>query len=102
MFQRNALAPGLVAAATLFLAPLFIGGSWFLAVLFLTSILALIVTWFAVQARQWWWVPVFTSIAVLWNPVFPFPFTGPIWTAAQAVGAVAFLAGGATVKVRRS
>ena len=29
----------------------------------------------------------FVVIAVIWNPVFPFPFTGPVWTAAQPVAA---------------
>ncbi|WOQ69841.1 DUF6804 family protein [Microbacterium limosum] len=101
-YQRNAFAPSLIAAGTLFVAPLLLGGDWFLVVLFLVSILALIVAWFAIQARQWWWMPVFAAIAVLWNPVFPFPFTGPVWTAAQPVTAVVFLVAGAMVKVKRT
>ncbi|WP_137844635.1 DUF6804 family protein [Microbacterium sp. 2FI] len=100
-YQRNALAPALIAAATLFIAPALMGGEGFLVVLFLTSILAMIVGWFAVQAGQWWWMPVFAAIAVLWNPVLPFPFTGPVWTAAQPVAAVVFLIAGAMIKVRR-
>lgn len=100
-YQRNAFAPSLLAAATLFVAPALMGGDWFLAVLFLTSILAVIVGWFAVQARQWWWLPVFAAIAVLWNPVIPLPFAGPVWTAAQPVAAVVFLVAGAMIKVPR-
>lgn len=100
-FQRNALAPGLIAAAMLFVAPLLMGGDWFLLVRFVTAILALIVAWFAVRARQWWWVPVFAAIAVIWNPVFPFPFSGPVWTAAQPAAAVVFLVAGALIKVTR-
>ena len=81
-------------------------GTWLghpkgLAVLFLTAILGVIVAWFAVQARQWWWLPVFAVIVVIWNPVFPFPFAGPVWTAAQPAAAVVFLVAGALIKVRR-
>tara|TARA_R110002020_G_scaffold14731_10_gene52359 strand:+ start:221 stop:556 length:336 start_codon:yes stop_codon:yes gene_type:complete len=100
-YQRNAFAPSLLAAAALFVAPALIGNDWFLAVLFLTAILGVIVAWFAVQARQWWWVPVFAVIVVVWNPVFPLPFAGPVWMAAQPVAAVVFLVAGALIKVRR-
>lgn len=101
-YQRNAFAPSLLAAAALFVAPALMGNDWFMVVLFLTAILGVIVAWFAAQARQWWWVPVFGAIVVIWNPVFPFPFAGPVWTAAQPVAAVVFLVAGALIKVRRS
>ena len=100
-YQRNAFAPSLLAAAALFVAPALMGNDWFLAVLFLTAILGVIVAWFAVQARQWWWLPVFAVIVVIWNPVFPFPFAGPVWTAAQPAAAVVFRVAGALIKVRR-
>lgn len=99
-YQRNALAPGLIAAATLLLAPVLVGVGWSLLVLYVASILALITGWFAVQAKQWWWVPVFVAIALVWNPVVPMPFTGPLWSAAQPVAAAIFLAAGATIRVR--
>lgn len=101
LYQRNAFAPALIAAAALFVSPLLMGGEWSLLVLFVVAILAVIVGWFAVQARQWWWVPVFAVIVVIWNPVFPFPFAGPVWTAAQPAAAVVFLVAGALIKVRR-
>lgn len=101
-YQRNAFAPGLLAAIALFLAPLLVGGEWFLLIQFVVAILALIVVWFAVQARQWWWVPVFAAIAVLWNPIFPLGFTGPVWAAAQPVAAIVFLVAGATIKTPRT
>ena len=47
------------------------------------------------------WLPVFAVIVVVWNPVFPFPFAGPVWTAAQPAAAVVFLVAGALIKVRR-
>jgi len=101
-YQRNALAPSLLAAAVLFLAPVLQGGDWYLVPLFVASILAVIVGWFGIQARQWWWAPVFAVIAVLWNPVFPFPFAGSGWMAAQPVAAIVFLVAGAMIKVRRA
>lgn len=99
--QRNALAPGLLAAVVLFIAPLLIDGGWFQIVQYAVSILALIVAWFALQARQWWWLLIFIPIAVLWNPVFPLPFSGPFWIAGQPAAAVVFLVAGAVIKVRR-
>ncbi|MEH0110085.1 MULTISPECIES: DUF6804 family protein [unclassified Tersicoccus] len=101
-YQRNAFAPGAVAAAALFLAPVLTGAGWGPVVLFLTAILAVIVGWFAVQAKHWWWVPVFTLIAVVWNPVLPLSFAGPVWGAAQPAAAVVFLVAGVTIRVRRS
>ena len=101
-FQRNALAPALLAAAVLFLAPVLLTAGWGIVVLFVVAILALIVGWFAVQARQWWWIPVFVAIVVLWNPVLPFPFTGPVWAAAQPAAAIVFLVAGALIKVSRT
>ncbi|MFB7892431.1 DUF6804 family protein [Microbacterium sp. NPDC056044] len=101
-YQRNAFAPSLIAAIALFLAPLLIGGDWFLLIRFVVAILAVIVAWFAFQARHWWWIPVFVAIAVLWNPIFPFAFDGPVWTAAQPVAAVVFLVAGATIRTPRS
>ena len=100
-YQRNALAPGLIAAAILFLAPALIRANWAPLVLFVASILALIVGWFAIQARHWWWVPVFAAIAVLWNPAMPFPFSGDIWAMAQPAAAVVFLVAGGTIRVVR-
>ena len=112
VYQRNAFAPGLIAAAVLFLAPALMGGDWFTLVLFVAAIFAVIVGWFAIQARpkisgagprarQWWWLPIFAVIAVIWSPVFPFPFAGPVWTAAQPLAAVVFLVAGALIKVKR-
>ena len=40
VYQRNAFAPGLLAAAVLFLAPVLMGGDWFTVVLFVAAIFA--------------------------------------------------------------
>lgn len=101
VYQRNALAPSLLAAAVLFLAPVLLVSSWSVVVLFVTSIMALIVGWFALPARQWWWIPPFVAIAVIWNPVFPFPFTGPVWIGVQPAAAIVFLVAGGLIKIKR-
>lgn len=98
--QRNALAPSLIAAVVLFLSPILPAGSWKLVALFATAILALIIGWFAFRARQWAWVLIFVAIAVLWNPVLPFPFSGIVWDIAQPAAALVFLAAGAVIKTR--
>ncbi len=85
----------------LFLSPLMIDGDWFSIVRYAAAILALIVAWFAAQARQWWWIPVFAAIAVAWNPVLPLPLSGPLWVAAQPAAAVVFLVAGILIKVKR-
>lgn len=79
-----------------------LGLEGFLVVRFIVAIFALICGWFAIQARQWWWLPFLAAIAVLWNPVLPFDFTGQWWQGAQFVAAVVFLVVGAFVKVRVS
>jgi len=101
LYQRNALAPSLIAAALLFLAPVLFQVEWGALVLFVTAIMALIVAWFAWQAKQWWWTIVFVAIAVIWNPVYPFDFDGTAWSVAQPVAAVVFLVAGALIKVPR-
>jgi len=101
VYQRNALAPGLLAAVVLMAGLLLVGNEWFTAVRYVVAILALIVAWFAVQARQWWWVAVLVVVAVLWNPVYPFAFEGTPWLAGQVVAAAAFVLAGLLIKVRR-
>lgn len=101
-YQRNALLPGFIALATLIVAVAFVGSDWFTVFRFVVSILALIVAWFAVQARHWWWVPVFVAIAVLWNPVCPFPFSGIFWILAQPIAGSTFLLAGILIRKPRT
>ncbi len=96
--QRNALLPSLIAVAALIVGIAFVGTSWFTIILFLVSIFALIVAWLAAQARHWWWVPVFVAIAVLWNPAYPFPFSGIFWMLAQPLAGNLFLIAGFFIK----
>lgn len=101
-FQRNALAPGILAALALIVAQLLLDSDWYELIRYVVSILALIVAWFAIQARHWWWVPVFAAIAVAWNPVVPFDFSGQLWMGAHWVAALAFIAAGVLIKSPRA
>ena len=100
-FQRNALAPGILAAITLFIGTAIIFTDWFTPVQYIVTILALIVAWFGVQAKQWWWSVVFVAVAVLWNPVLPMPFEGIPWQVAQPVAAMVFLVAGVLIRSPR-
>lgn len=101
LFQRNALAPSLLVAIFLFLSPLLTVGDWPLIVLFVVTIFAVIVGWYAVQARQWWWIPIFVAIAVLWNPIFPLPLGQEFFSVAAPIAAVVFIVAGALIKTPR-
>ncbi len=99
--QRNALAPGILAAVVLLMTPLMIDSEWFTVVRYVVTILAAIVAWFAVQARHWWWLIAFVPIVVLWNPVWPLALSGQLWLGAQFLAALAFLAAGLLIRTPR-
>lgn len=101
-FQRNALAPGLLAAIALFLSPLLPEDTGATIIRFVVAILALIVAWFALQAKQWWWTVVFVAAAVFWNPVYPIEVDYSVWVAAGVIGAVLFLTAGALIRNERT
>jgi hypothetical protein len=96
--RRNALAPGLLAAIGLLAGLALLGTSGFVWIEYGVAILALIVAWFAYQAKQWWWIPALVAIAVLWNPVWPFSFSGKWWLIAQLVAGAYFAVVAITVK----
>ena len=100
-YQRNALAPAILAAAACLAGIALVGHEYYQVVRYIIAILAVIIGWFALQARQWWWVPVMLAIAILWNPLYPFEFSGTVWDGAHIVAAAAFLAAGATIKTPR-
>lgn len=97
--RRTALAPGLLAAVVLLAGFALIGQGGYLVIEYVVAILALIISWFAFQARQWWWIPLLLAIAVAWNPVFPFGFSGPYWFGAQYVAVLVFVLVAVFVKV---
>jgi hypothetical protein len=99
-FRRTALAPGILGAIILLAGfALLDSGDAFLWILFPVSILALIVAWFAFQARAWWWIPPLVAIAIVWNPIWPLGLSGPLWVAAQYVAVLVFVLAGYFIKV---
>ena len=98
-FRRTALAPGLLAAIVLIAGFALIEGSGFVIIEYVVAILALIIGWFAFQAKQWWWLPLLLAIAVVWNPVFPFDFRGAYWFGAQYAAILVFVLVAILVKV---
>ena len=100
-FQRNALLPGIIAAACLIFSQLVMRGAWDTGFAYVIAIFALIVAWFAVQAKHWWWLPIFVGVAVAWNPVYPFGFEGQVWVGAHYVAAALFIVAGILIKSPR-
>ena len=98
-FSRPALAPGILATIVLVAGVVLIGGGGFIWILYTVSILSLIVCVFAVQAKLWWWLAGFVPVALLWNPVVVFGFSGIVWQLAQFAAAFLFIAGGLLIKV---
>lgn len=98
-FRRLALAPSLVGALVAVIGILAIGSGFFFFVQFLVAVLAMIVGWFAVQARQWWWLPIPAAIAIVWNPVVPVPLDESWWLPAQYLAALAFVIAGLVIRV---
>jgi hypothetical protein len=98
-FRRLALAPGLLAVIVLVAGFALIEGSGFIVIRYAVSILALIIGYFAFQAKQWWWMPLLLAIAVVWNPVIPFGFSGIYWYGAQYLAIAVFILTAIFVKV---
>lgn len=100
-YRRTALIPALLAVVALLVGVALIETDTFTVIRYIVSIFALIVAWFAWQARQWWWLVGLLPIAVLWNPVFPIDLGLPdLWLGLQYVAAVVFLATGILVRVQ--
>ncbi len=97
--RRTALAPGLLAAIAMLAGFALIGQSSFVIIEYVVAIFALIIAWFAVQAKQWWWIPLLLTVAVIWNPVFPFSFSGAYWFGAQYLAILLFVLVAVFVKV---
>lgn len=89
--QRRALAPAAVGAIVLLGGLLLVGQDGYLLIRFAVSILALITAVFVWQAKQWAWLPVPIVVAVLWNPIIPFAFTGQPFRLGHVAGAAALL-----------
>jgi hypothetical protein len=93
--QRRALAPAALATIVLLGGLLLVGQEGYLLIQFGVSILALITAVFVWQAKAWGWLPVPVVVAVLWNPIVPFAFSGQPFRLGHVVAAAALLLTGA-------
>lgn len=99
-FTRPALAPGLLGAIVLLAGlALLDNAEWYFWIKTATAVLALIITVFAWQAKQRWWLLLLIPIAVLWNPVLPLDLHGQGWAAAQFLAALGFVIAGVRIRV---
>ena len=96
--QRRALGPAAVGIIVLLGGLLLVGQDAYLLIRFGVSILALITAVFVWQSRRWAWLPVPLVVAVLWNPVLPFAFSGQPFRLGHLVAAVALLLTGVFVR----
>ena len=99
-FRRTALAPAILGALAALAGVALVDGDAFTIVRFAVCILALIVAWFAFQARQWWWLVLLVPIALVWNPVFPVELDHDTWLLLHYLASAVFIAVGVLVKVR--
>lgn len=99
--QRNALIPGVIAATALVAGIPLIDSEFAITICFIVAILALIIAWFAAQAKQWWWTVVMVAIAVVWNPVFPLALSPVFFLVASIVAAALCVVAGVLISVPR-
>ena len=98
--RRTAIIPAVLAAIVLLAGLALLGTDGYLVIKFAVSILALIVSVFAWQARQWWWLIGLVPIAVLWNPIVPIDLgDAALWSALQYVAVIVFLVAGILIRV---
>lgn len=97
--RRLALAPGIIAAIALLIGAIDVDAGWFTVIRYIATIFAAIVAVFAFQAKQWWWLPPFAAIAVVWNPIWVLEVPAPWWQGAQYVAALVFLLAGWLIRV---
>lgn len=94
-----ALAPGLLGSIAAIVGVSAVDNDMFFWVSFVISLLATIIGWYAIQARQWWWLPLMASMAIVWNPVYPLAISGDLWPIFQYLAAAGFLAAGLRIRV---
>lgn len=97
--RRLALVPGIIAALALLIGVTTLDEGPFIVIRYIAAIFAAIVAVFAFQAKQWWWLPFFAAVAVLWQPAWIVPLDATVWQAAQYVAAILFLVAGWLIRV---
>lgn len=99
-FRRSAIVPSILAAIVLLAGVALIGTDGHTVILYVTSIFALIISVFAWQARQWWWLIGLVPVAIIWNPIVPFSMAGALGYGIHYGAAMVFIAAGLRIRVR--
>ncbi|QHC68823.1 hypothetical protein GSU68_18355 (plasmid) [Rathayibacter sp. VKM Ac-2759] len=94
-----ALAPGIILAIVLFAGLALVGTDAYIFVLYTVAILAAVMSWFAIQARAWWWLIGLAPMVVLWNPVLPFELSDVVWSSLHLAGVGVAVAAGLLIRV---
>ena len=98
-FARLALIPGLLGAIVLIAGLALIASSWYIWLLYVVAILALILCVFAWQGKAYWWLIGLVPIAVVFNPVWPLHIPDLWLRLLHLAAAIVFIAAAVTIKV---
>ena len=98
LYRRLALAPAVLAAMALGAGYPLVDTDAYLYIRFAVAIFAVIVGYFAVQAKQWWWAVPMAAIVVIWNPMFPLDLERVWWLVLQTVAIVVLVTAGSVIK----
>lgn len=96
---RLALAPGFLAAIVLMAGIALVGSKSYTWIEYPVAILAAITGWFAIQARNWWFVAGLAAIVVVWNPVFPLPLPDLVFQGLSIAAAATLIAAGVLIRI---
>ncbi len=89
---RPVFVPALLGAVVVMSGLFFLDLDAYTIARYAVSILALIVAVLVVQHGSPAWAVPMVVVAVLWNPVYPFAFSGSPWAAGHIVAAATFIA----------
>lgn len=95
---RPVFVPALLGAVVVMSGLFFLDLDAYTIARYAVSILALIVAVLVVQHGSPAWAVPMVVVAVLWNPVYPFAFSGLPWAAGHIVAAATFIAAALLVR----
>ena len=97
--RRMALAPAVLGVIAVYFGLSTVGKQEFYLVSFVICLLGLIVGWYTIQSRQWWWLTIPVAIALVWNPIFPFALTAEVWLILHYLATLGFATAGFVIRV---